>query len=288
MTGKPRVLLVADPNRDGIPATLAIVDPAIEDRADNVLRIAPDDALPESPFDVAVVLGGDGTILAQARRLAARETPIAGVNVGRLGFLAEFDAEGFAGAADRVLGDDPPVTERMMLEIAVETVGSATSNAATLEWAPALNDCVVTAGPPFRMIELGLDFNGNGGPHLSGDGLIVSTPTGSTAYNVSAGGPIVHPSCDAFVITPLAVHSLAFRPIIASPDEPIAITVARVNDGTTLVIDGQLTRRLKTGDRVHVRRGGHRVRMIRDPRAEFWSTVVRKMRWATGPTYRDR
>jgi NAD+ kinase len=138
------------------------------------------------------------------------------------------------------------------------------------------------------MIELGLDFNGNGGPHLSGDGLIVSTPTGRPAYNVSAGGPIVHPSCDAFVITPLAVHSLAFRPIIASPDEPIAITVARVNDGTTLVIDGQLTRRLKTGDRVHVRRGGHRVRMIRDPRAEFWSTVVRKMRWATGPTYRDR
>ena len=92
----------------------------------------------------------------------------------------------------------------------------------------------------------------------------------------------------ALVITPLAVHSLAFRPIIASPDEPITITVARVNDGTTLVIDGQLTRHLETGYRVHVRRGHHRVRMIRDPGTEFWSTVVRKMRWATGPTYRDR
>ena len=285
MTGRPRVLLVADPQRDGIPATLAIVQPAIESRADGVLQIGPEDAIPDAEFDVAVVLGGDGTILAQARRLAARETPIAGVNVGRLGFLAEFDAEGFATAADRIFGDTPPVTDRMMLEIAVET---ASSNAPDLEWAPALNDCVVTAGPPFRMIELGLDFNGNGGPHLSGDGLIVSTPTGSTAYNVSAGGPIVHPSCDALVITPLAVHSLAFRPIIASPEEPITITVARVNDGTTLVIDGQLTRHLETGDRVHVRRGHHRVRMIRDPGTEFWSTVVRKMRWATGPTYRDR
>ena len=285
MTAKPRVLLVADPHRNGIPATLAIVEPAIQDCAENVLRIAPDDALPEDHFDVAVVLGGDGTILAQARRLASRRTPIAGVNVGRLGFLAAFDAEGFAGAADRILGDEPPVTERMMLEIAVESTGS---DAAELEWAPALNECVVTAGPPFRMIELGLDFNGNGGPHLSGDGLIVSTPTGSTAYNVSAGGPIVHPGCDAFVITPLAVHSLAFRPVIASPDEPITITVVRVNEGTTLVIDGQLTRQLEIGDRVHVRRGEHRVRMIRDPRTEFWSTVVRKMRWATGPTYRDR
>ena len=288
MTVRPRVLLVADPHRDGIPATLAIVEPAIQSRAENVLRIAPDDALPEDHFDVAVVLGGDGTILAQARRLASRGTPIAGVNVGRLGFLAAFDADEFAGAAEQILGDDPPVTERMMLEIAVESGGSKASDATELDWAPALNECVVTAGSPFRMIELGLDFNGNGGPHLSGDGLIVSTPTGSTAYNVSAGGPIVHPSCDALVITPLAVHSLAFRPVIASPDEPITITVVRVNEGTTLVIDGQLTRRLEIGDRVHVRRGGHRVRMIRDPSTEFWSTVVRKMRWATGPTYRDR
>ncbi len=286
MSASPHVLLVADRTRSGIPAVLSTVEPVIERHAGEITRIDPDQPLPEAAFDVAVVLGGDGTILGQARRLASRGTPIAGVNVGRLGFLAEFDAEGFAGAADRVLGPAPPIVERMTLEIRVEPPGEELAE--DEGWTLALNDCVVTAGAPFRMIELGIDFNGHGGPHLSGDGLIVSTPTGSTAYNVSAGGPIVHPTCDALVITPLAVHSLAFRPVVAGANETIAVTAVRVNEGTTLVIDGQLTRRLRVGERVRLRRGGPRVRLIHDPRAEFWSTVVRKMRWATGPTYRDR
>ncbi|MCP3859017.1 MAG: NAD(+)/NADH kinase [Phycisphaeraceae bacterium] len=286
MSGRPHVLLVADRTRSGIPETLSIVEPAIERHAGEVTRIDPHEPLPETPFDVAVVLGGDGTILGQARRLAARGTPIAGVNVGRLGFLAEFDADAFADAAELVLGDAPPIVERMTLEIRVESPDEDLED--DEGWTLALNDCVVTAGAPFRMIELGLDFNGHGGPHLSGDGLIVSTPTGSTAYNVSAGGPIVHPTCDALVVTPLAVHSLAFRPVVAGADETITVTAVRVNEGTTLVIDGQLTRHLRVGERVRLRRGAPRVRLIHDPRAEFWSTVVRKMRWATGPTYRDR
>ena len=201
-------------------------------------------------------------------------------------FFAEFDADAFADAAELVLGDAPPIVERMTLEIRVESPDEDLDD--DEGWTLALNDCVVTAGAPFRMIELGLDFNGHGGPHLSGDGLIVSTPTGSTAYNVSAGGPIVHPTCDALVVTPLAVHSLAFRPVVAGADETITVTAVRVNEGTTLVIDGQLTRHLRVGERVRLRRGAPRVRLIHDPRAEFWSTVVRKMRWATGPTYRDR
>lgn len=289
MSGGPHVLLVADRTRAGIPEVLSTVEPAIERHADEITRIGPHEPLPDTPFDVAVVLGGDGTILGQARRLAVRGTPLAGVNVGRLGFLAEFDADGFAGAAELVLGTTPPIVERMTLEIRVESPDDDSEDLGDDEgWTLALNDCVVTAGAPFRMIELGIDFNGHGGPHLSGDGLIVSTPTGSTAYNVSAGGPIVHPTCDALVVTPLAVHSLAFRPVVAGADETIAVTAVRVNEGTTLVIDGQLTRHLRVGERVRLRRGAPRVRLIHDPRAEFWSTVVQKMRWATGPTYRDR
>ena len=286
MSVEARVLLVADRNRSGIPAVLSIIEPAIERNASEVVRIGPEDPLPETRFDVAVVLGGDGTILGQARRLATRGTPIAGVNVGRLGFLAEFDADAFADATELVLGDAPPIVERMTLEVRVESPDADLDD--DEGWTLALNDCVVTAGAPFRMIELGIDFNGHGGPHLSGDGLIVSTPTGSTAYNVSAGGPIVHPTCDALVVTPLAVHSLAFRPVVAGAGETIAVTAVRVNEGTTLVIDGQLTRHLRVGERVRIRRGRPRVRLIHDPRAEFWSTVVQKMRWATGPTYRDR
>ena len=287
MSDAAPILLVADRDRDGVPEILACVEGVLASRGRPVLAIEPDDPIPGEPFDLAVVLGGDGTILAQARRLAHLGHPVAGVNVGRLGFLAGFDADGFERAADRILGTDPPVVERMMLEVRVEQADDAGNDAAD-DWTPLLNDGVVTAGEPFRMIELEVDFAGHTGPRLSGDGIIVSTPTGSTAYNASAGGPIVHPGCEAIVITPLAVHSLAFRPVVGRPDEAPSIRVLRANEGTTLVIDGQKTRRLAVGDVVRFRRSEHRVRLVDDPASDFWDTVVHKMRWATGPTYRDR
>lgn len=287
MSDAGSILLVADRDRDGVPEILARVEGVLAAHGRPVIAIEPEAAVPETPFDLAVVLGGDGTILAQARRLAHLDRPIAGVNVGRLGFLAGFDADGFERAADRILSADPPVVERMMLEVRVEH-GGDTEGDTHDAWSPLLNDGVVTAGEPFRMIELEVDFAGRTGPRLSGDGIIVSTPTGSTAYNASAGGPIVHPGCEAIVITPLAVHSLAFRPVVARPDEAPSIRVLRANEGTTLVIDGQKTRRLAVGDVVRFRRSAHRVRLVHDPGSDFWDTVVRKMRWATGPTYRDR
>lgn len=287
MTGSQSILLLADQDREGVPETLARVGDVLRAHGRVVHSLDLEDPLPDAPFDLAVVLGGDGTILAQARRLAHFGRPIAGVNVGRLGFLAGFDADGFERSADDILGPTPPVVERMMLEVRVEHGGDGEADTDD-GWMPLLNDGVVTAGEPFRMIELEVDFAGRTGPRLSGDGIIVSTPTGSTAYNASAGGPIVHPGCEAIVITPLAVHSLAFRPVVARPDEAPSIRVLRANEGTTLVLDGQKTRRLAIGDVVRFRRGRHRVRLVHDPASDFWDTVVHKMRWATGPTYRDR
>lgn len=286
MSQHPLILVVADPARDGVPEVLSSVEKAIEDQGGRPIRIHPEADLPGADHGApkaAVVLGGDGTILSQARRLAPLDLPLAGVNVGRLGFLAGFDAEGFRGAVDRILAGDPPVIERMMLEVRVEHADGDVD-----DWTLLLNDGVVTAGEPFRMIELKVDFGGHPGPPLSGDGLIVSTPTGSTAYNASAGGPIVHPGCEAIVITPLAVHSLAFRPVLARAEDAPTVRVERANSGTTLVIDGQITRKLVAGDTVRFRRSEHRVRLVHDENTDFWQTVVRKMRWATGPTYRDR
>ncbi|MBC04503.1 MAG: hypothetical protein CMJ34_14560 [Phycisphaerae bacterium] len=343
MTGDaPCVLVVADPDRKGVKEILASVESALASHGARTIRCHPDRDLPaldgERPA-AAVVLGGDGTILAQARRLAPLDLAVAGVNVGRLGFLAGFDADGLAAAAGRLLGEAPSVIERMMLEVKVEHAAAGEPEAAkdriTGEelaamvedrpddetgtrgrfvlrsgpgrnrsrkgspapsttgdsedgWTLLLNDGVITAGEPFRMIELQVDFGDRPGPSLSGDGIIVSTPTGSTAYNASAGGPIVHPGCEAIVITPLAVHSLAFRPVVARADEAPAIRVVRANAGTTLVIDGQITRQLSAGDTVRFRRSRHRVRLVHDEDTDFWQTVVHKMRWATGPTYRDR
>ena len=287
MTTPRQVLVIANRNRDRVPETLDRGESAIAGVGAVSTVLRPDEAVPAELAEscsTIVVLGGDGTILAEARRLAPLDRPIAGVNVGRLGFLAGFDAEGFASAAAAILGDTPPVVERMMLEVRVEAADREDPG----EWIPFLNDGVISAGGPFRMIGLRVDLAERPGPSLSGDGLIVSTPTGSTAYNASAGGPIVHPGCEAVVITPLAVHSLAFRPVVARPDEAPTVRVLRANDGTSLVIDGQKTRRLAAGDTVRFRRSQHRVRLVHDDATDFWQTVVHKMRWATGPTYRDR
>ena len=179
-----RVLVIANQRREGVPATLARVQSALEKHAGEVVCIDPQDPIPAGPWSLAVILGGDGTILGQTHRLASYDVPIAGVNVGRLGFLAAFDGEGFESIAADILGADPPTLDHMMLEVCVDRDG------APGPWTTLLNDAVVTAGEPFRMIELRVDFGGRPGPRLTGDGIIVSTPTGSTAYNASAGGPI--------------------------------------------------------------------------------------------------
>jgi NAD+ kinase len=156
----------------------------------------------------------------------------------------------------------------------------------------ALNDCVVTAGPPFRMVGLSISVDGACGPRLRGDGVIVSTPIGSTAYNVSAGGPIVAPDVPATVITPLAAHSLSFRPIVVRDDSMIEIAIEESNDedgaGTTLVIDGQVHERIHAGDVLRVTPSDASVRLLLNPRTSYWETLLRKMHWASAPSGREQ
>lgn len=277
-----RVVLVADRDREDVSEPLTHITSILESKAQLIASISPDEPI-DTEADLAVVVGGDGTILSQGRKVLDSGIPIAGINVGRLGFLAEFEATTFQEHVDSVLSADRTIRERMTMEVSIERANGETDG-----WHAAVNDCVVTAGPPFRMIELRIEFDGFDGPHFAGDGVIVATPTGSTAYNVSAGGPIVHPECEAFALTPIAAHSLAFRPIIAAPHSPLGIEVLRANEGTTLVLDGQLTWVLEAGDTVRIRRGMKKLKLVHDPKREFWETVASKMRWATGPSYRDR
>ncbi len=245
---------------------------------------ADDGPLPDhTEADLAVALGGDGTMISQARRLAKRRIPLIGVNFGRLGVLAEFDTASLRQHADVVFSGKAPVHEHLILDVAVldeHGVETAREN--------AINDCVITAGAPFRMIELEISINGNEGPTLTGDGVIVATPIGSTAYNVSAGGPIVQPTLDAMIITPIAAHSLAFRPIVVGTGGDVAIDVLRANAGTTLVIDGQANVPLRLGQRVVVTRHADRARFVQNPTSTYWQILLQKMRWAAPPTYRDR
>ena len=248
-----------------------------------------DSPLPSEPCDLAVVLGGDGTLLAAARRLAGTGVPLLGVNFGKLGFMAEFDMDSLTRRADLVLADGAlPTRELPLLAAQVFAKGAAAPRAG----GTCLNEAVITAGPPFRMITLSLAIDGKPGPTLSGDGLIVSTPIGSTAYNVSAGGPIVAPGVDAATITPIAAHSLSFRPIVVPLSSRIEITVAHPNTGpggagTTLVLDGQVQVPLRRDDRIVLTREPRSARFVTNPDGSFWSILSSKLNWAATPLARE-
>ncbi len=249
--------------------------------------------------DMIIVLGGDGSILSQARRFVDSGIPILGINFGNLGFLTEFDIESFKAHADQILGREPVVyRERTLLEALVFPRDVDLSpdelanhfehvrNHARFQGV-ALNECAVVSGPPFRMIELALQLDSHPTPTIRGDGLIVSTPTGSTGYNVSAGGPIISPDLECFAVTPIAVHSLALRPIIVNSNYPVVIQVIDANEGTTLSLDGQIFSPVETGERVAICRYHTRVRMVANPNADFWQTLIHKMHWAATPSTRS-
>ena len=240
--------------------------------------------------DMILVLGGDGTLLSTARRLHGREIPLMGVNFGRLGFLASFTPEEFPKHLEQLLAGKLPIVRRAMLEASV--VGSDVKTLEAKEVvakrkfsATALNDAVITAGAPFHMIELELGANGDAGIRYFGDGVIVSTPSGSTAYNVSAGGPIISPDVEAFCITPICPHSLSFRPVVVSSNSSVVVQAVRVNEGTTLFCDGQASTRLIAGDRVIIRRSANDVRLVENPDSQKWKGLAEKLNWASSPKY---
>lgn len=247
--------------------------------------------------ELVMVLGGDGTLLAQARRCVSFGQPLLGVNFGSLGFLAEFDLDALRRQAAHLLGDGRlKLTTRTLLRAQARSAQGGLAGDPFFEGI-ALNDCVLTAGPPFRMIELDISIDGDTGPLLRGDGVIVSTPIGSTAYNVSAGGPIVSPALDTMTITPIAAHSLAFRPIVVPGVSRLRVRVLKANHGdatsgdnagTTLMLDGQDRTRLREGDTVTIARHEQAVRLVENQESSYWKILVKKLHWAAAPEMRNR
>ncbi len=282
---KPHVLLLFDRTRQEVLDVVEEVRTGVAKHAQIVGEFeTTHEPLPaELQADLAVVLGGDGTLLSQARRVLDRQLPLVGVNFGRLGFLAEFDWASLQQHADIVFGANPPITEHMILTAEVRD-----ANDDVIHSGVAINDCVVTAGRPFRMIELGLTIDDAEGPSLRGDGVIVASPVGSTAYNVSAGGPILDPTLEAIIVTPLGAHSLAFRPFVLGPDCKLQIEVRHANVGTSLVLDGQVPVSVQAGQRITIGRHAKKARFVANPSTAFWGILLEKMRWAAPPTYRDR
>jgi len=277
-----RAVLLSARARKGTGEVMDRVRATVSRHATVAAEFDVNDELPAAlEVDRAVVVGGDGAIMAALRQCVGRGIPVVGVNVGRLGFLAEFDADEFERHAAEVLGREPVVRRRMALSVLVRGADGRVRYEGL-----AVNDAVVTAGPPFRMIELALTLDGEQGPEFQGDGIIIATPVGSTAYNASAGGPIVHPDVEAIVVTPNAAHSLAFRPVVVPAHQHVSARVVRANEGTTLVLDGHINVALRVGDTVVAGRHHAMARIVARAASSYWDTLVDKMRWAEGPRYR--
>ena len=236
--------------------------------------------------DFAIVFGGDGSIISTARNLSRASVPLIGVNVGKLGFLAEFSVGELKDFFPCLATETVPTYRRMMLRCRI-FAGSGRSNPAEKFCSAAVNDVFVAAGPPFRAVELQILVDGQPLAGCVSDGLIISTPTGSTAYNLSAGGPILSPRIEAMVITPICPHSLSFRPIVINAESTIEVVGIRVNEGTTVSIDGQVSLGLSSDDVVRVERENSDFLIVNNPLRSQWDTLATKLRWAEKPKYKE-
>jgi len=226
--------------------------------------------------DLIVVLGGDGTLLGVARHIGERETPILGINLGSLGFLTEVTTDEALATLARVLAGDYEVDRRIILEAEVERTEA--SNGKREECFRALNDVVIVKRTNGRMLEL--DVVADRMPFCSyrADGLIVATPTGSTAYALSAGGPIVYPNLGVLVLAPICPHTLSIRPVVLPDSFHLEIRVQTDDSEAVLTCDGQESANFGTADVIRVRRAKHAVALIRSthPYFEIWR---KKLHW---------
>ncbi len=236
-------------------------------------RGVPREAL-SAQADMLIVLGGDGTLLATARTVGDRPVPILPVNLGGLGFLTSVTLEELYPVLEQVLAGRHRISERPLLQAEVVRVGRVVGNYR------ALNDAVLNKTALARMIEFDLRIDDIYVCSFRADGLILSTPTGSTAYSLSAGGPIVYPVLDAFIITPICPHMLTNRPLVIPDRMSIEVTFHAGEESVFLTIDGQVGVALQADDRVVVRKSARVLRLVRPARRTYFEILRNKLKWA--------
>jgi len=223
---------------------------------------------------LVVVLGGDGTLISVARLFSGRQVPIVGVNLGSLGFLTEITVEGLYPVLEQCLAGNHRITERMMLDVSV------TRGDCEIARCEVLNDAVINKGAIARIIELEAKVNDTFLTTYKADGLIISTPTGSTGYSLSAGGPIVQPLMHCMVITPICPHTLTNRPIVISDESIIRLVVkSSFDEMVYLTLDGQVGVELQEGDCIEVRRAETTTVLVTSPEKDYFAILRTKLKW---------
>jgi len=223
--------------------------------------------------ELLLVLGGDGTLLAAARVAAPRGKPILPINMGSLGFLTSFTLEEMYPALEEVLSGRAATSERVML--AVELVRGG----AVIDRQSVLNEAVINKGTLARMIDLQLTIDADLVCRYTADGLIVATPTGSTAYSLSAGGPIVHPTVECWLITPICPHTLTDRPLVVRDSSCIEIDLSEGTESVFLTLDGQTGIPMQAGDKVRLKRAAERLKLIQPPNKSYFEILRSKLKW---------
>jgi NAD+ kinase len=269
-----RAIILADGSRAELRAAVDKLRPTIA----KYLKVVGESLdfgaeLPTKDFDVAVVLGGDGSILKSAHQLGHHQKPVLGVNLGRLGFLAALQPEQLDQALPQIASGDHQVNGHLMLECTAMRSGKPVYRSL------CLNEASVLAGPPFAMVDIELYVDGELVTTYSCDGLIVSTPIGSTAHCLSAGGPILRNDIQALVILPISPHTLTHRPVVDSADRAIELAVPAPHEGTSLVVDGRVLGKLEPGDRVRIVRSSARFQMVAVRGQSYYRTLHDKLGW---------
>ncbi len=285
-----RIGIIAKKNK---PETVAIagsllewlrpkrIEVYIEEEMGKLLRSAPSEydwkafKRQEIPtgIEMIIVLGGDGTLLSVARQVWNKNIPILGVNLGGLGFLTEITLDELYPVLEKVLRNDFEVNERGVLNVGVVRKGKRAAEFIVL------NDAVINKGALARIIDLETTINGEYLSTFRSDGLIISTPTGSTAYNLSAGGPIVYPSLHTIIITPICPHTLTIRPIIIPDDVKIRALLNSRNEEVILTLDGQQGFALEFEDIVEVGKANGRILLIKSPYRQYFELLREKLKW---------
>lgn len=239
-------------------------------------------AIDQLNADLVITLGGDGAILRACRQLDRDQIPLMGVNLGRLGFLADLSPEGFQENFHFIRDREYKVAHHLMFECTLQRADGSE------EQFLGLNEVALFSGAALQMLDIQLHIDGQAVTTFSGDGLIVSTPVGSTAHSLSAGGPILQQTLQAFVITPVCPHTLSNRPIVESADCVYQLSMDEVPEGVTLVIDGQVRKPLASGDKVEIRRSDVTFQLARIPGHNYYRNLRRKLGWGGQLRYRKR
>jgi NAD+ kinase len=281
-----KIFVLGNASRPGVKEEADRLLPLLQQHSEiAVFDLEQKEDLGKYTADLALVLGGDGAILRAARQMAYRQTPVLGINLGKLGFLADLSPDEIRSCFPDVARGNYRITRHVMFECSVgpDGVGLSGSKSAALL---GLNEVVIHSGPPFHILELELEVDGEMVSGFSGDGLIVSTPVGSTAHSLSAGGPILGQELPAFVITPICPHALTNRPVVDAADKTYIIHVRRAAGEVVLIIDGQLTLPVEVGQQVVIRQAPVQFELVKVAGRSYYRTLRDKLHWGTTPNYR--